>query len=504
MTTFLGIDVGTQGLKTLLLEPGRGVIASASRPLATIAGLPDGYSEQHPHDWLEALRGALGDLRARSGREFERVVALAVSGQQHGLVVLDRDDRVLRPAMLWNDVRCATECGEILAALGGAAGSFAHTGLAALPPGFTAGKLRWLFRRERATFDRVAQVFLPHDYVNWWLTGERVAEAGDASGTGLLDVRARRYDDAACAATAPGAMELLAPLRDAGTPCGLLRDAVADELGLPRRALVALGGGDNMMAAIGAGAVEDGVAVMSLGTSGTVFASSPRPICDPTGELAPFCDSTGGWLPLGCTMNATVATETARALFGHDLAAFEHTVSACVDGADGVLCLPFFTGERSPDLPAATGAFLGLTPRNSTPRHLLRAAMEGATYALVRLLDRLRSLGLPLRELRLTGGGSRSATWCRLVAVTSGVPTRTGVHADAAAVGAAVQAAWTHERARGRTELSIAACRQRLAPDVALELLEPDAAAALVHAAHRVRWQAAVDALAPVFETLRR
>ncbi|MCC6783812.1 MAG: xylulokinase [Planctomycetes bacterium] len=502
MTVFLGLDVGTQGVKALLLETGHGVVGTASRPLSTIGGLPPGHSEQRPSDWLDAVRGALADLRAQQRARFERVTALAVSGQQHGLVALDAHDRVLRPAMLWNDVRCATECSEILAALGGRDRAFARLGLAALPPGFTAGKVRWLFRHEPEHYAKLARVLLPHDYVNLWLTGEFVAEAGDASGTGWFDVRARQADELACEACAPGLFGKLAPLRAAGTPAGTLRDAIAAELGLPQGALVALGGGDNMMAAIGAGAVEPGIATLSLGTSGTVFAAASQPVCDPAGEIAPFCDSAGGWLPLGCTMNATVATETARALFGLDLAQFDAAVRSVPDGADGVLCLPYFTGERSPDLPTATGAFVGLTPRTSTAPHLARAAMEGASYALIRLLDRLRELGLPLRELRLTGGGSKSRVWCGVIAAASGLPTLTGVHPDAAAVGAAVQAAWTAARVAGAPEFGLAACRARFFLDRELERLPTDATAIARHAAQRRRWQSFLEALAPRYAAL--
>ncbi len=503
MTAFLGLDIGTQGVKVLLLDPERGPLDVAARPLTTLEGLPQGHSEQHPADWIDAVRGALADLRARAPADFRRIAAIGVSGQQHGLVALDAGHDVIRPAMLWNDVRCAAECREIVASLGGAAGMFASTGLASLPPGFTAGKLRWLFRHEPASFARLRHVLLPHDYVDLWLTGRLTAEAGDASGTGMLDVRARRYHDAACEAVAPGARGLLAPLCGAGDAIGTLRDELACELDLPHGVLVAAGGGDNMMAAIGAGAVEPGVAAMSLGTSGTIFAFADQPICDSDGEIAPFCDSTGHWLPLGCTMNATVATEAARALFGRDLGVFETEVARVPVGCDGVACVPFFTGERSPDLPTATASFHGLGPRNTTAAHLERAAMEGATFALARLLDRLRDLGMVTRELRLTGGGSRSATWRRIVAAACDATVRVGIHPDAAALGAAIQAGWTWRRDRGEHALTLAAHRRSLKLDDALGELVPSPDEVEAYCGIRAHWQHVVDAVTTTFpETL--
>ena len=499
MTTFLGVDVGTQGLKAILLDPVDGPVATASQSLETLPGLAPGFSEQRPEDWIDALRRAIADLHVSAPRAMAKLRAIGVSGQQHGLVALDAWERVIRPAMLWNDVRCAVECDEIIAAVGGTESCFRRTGLAALPPGFTAGKIRWLWRHEPENYARLEHVLLPHDYVNLWLCGERSAEAGDASGTGLLDVRRRDYDDALCEATAPDLRSRLSPIRAPGGAAGRLRDEVADELHLPRGTIVALGGGDNMMAAIGAGAVESGTAVMSLGTSGTIFAFADRPICDPGGEIAPFCDSAGGWLPLGCTMNATVATETTRALFGLQLPAFEAAVAAALPGSGGVTCLPFFTGERSPNLPHATGSFVGITPRNATPGNLARAAMEGATFALARLLDRLATLGLPLRELRLTGGGSRSPSWRAIVAAACGLPVTEGVHPDAAALGAAIQAAWTWRREVGETDLLIADCRRSFDLDRTLTRVEPDPDARAAYGAVRAGWNRALDALTPTY-----
>jgi len=313
VSLYLGLDVGTQSVKAILLDPERGIVATGHAPLAMIPSLPPGHSEQHPSDWLRgcglATRQALSTLPGAA----PRVRALAVSGQQHGLVALDAERRVLRPAKLWNDVSSAAECEALTRELGGTKKLFALTGNR-MAPGFTGGKVRWLRVHEPQNFARLQLVLLPHEYVNLWLTGTATCEAGDASGTGWFDVRARAPSTAVCDAIAPGLSRMLPRLLAPGEPAGRLEAAAAQALGLPPGLLVGSGSGDNMMAAIGAGAVAPGTLVMSLGTSGTVFACADRPVCDEGGEIAAFCDATGQWLPLGCTMNATVSTELTRRL----------------------------------------------------------------------------------------------------------------------------------------------------------------------------------------------
>ncbi len=501
MTVYLGIDVGTQGLKAVLWSADGRSTARASVPLQVVPGQPAGHSEQLAEDWLVALERAMAELRTADRAGVAAIQGVGVSGQQHGLVALDAADRPLRPAMLWNDVRCGVECAALLAEAGGSKALHDRLGLAALPPGYTVGKLRWLRDHEPATVAAMRRVLLPHDYLNLVLTGRFVAEAGDASGTGYFDVRRRRFDQDFAEQVLPGLGGMLPEVAPADRPIGAVSAAAAARFGIPAGAVVAPGGGDNMMAALGAGAVEPGVVVWSLGTSGTVFGYAADPVCDPAGEVAAFCDSTGAWLPLGCTMNATVATETVRKLLGADLSTFEELVAGTTDGADGVVCVPFLTGERSPDLPQATGSYLGLTPTNHTPAHLARAAMEGATYALRRLNDRLAGLGVEARELRLTGGGSKSATWRRLCADVSGLPVRDGVDPDAAALGAALQAAWVAE-ASGR---SFAAFRDGLGVDAALtDPLLPDPTRRALHDDRSALWLTAVETLTPLYPKLAR
>lgn len=500
MAVYLGIDVGTQSLKALLFDPERGILGVTGVSLRCREGLPPGHSEQDPEDWIAALRRAVPEVLDRAGVAAAEVIAMGVSGQQHGLVLLDADGRVVRPAKLWNDVSAAAQCEAVRAELG-AQRLFDRTGNL-LPPGFTGGKIRWIHEREPEHWERTRRILLPHDYVNAWLTGHAFCEPADASGTGYFDVRSRRFVPEVMELLAPGIAPRLPKLLEPGEVGGTLREEAAAALGLQPGTLVSTGGGDNMMAAIGAGAVEPGIVVLSLGTSGTVFGVAESPICDPQGEIAAFCDATGHWLPLGCTMNATVSTELTRQALGLTLQQFEELATATSPGAEGVLCLPFFTGERSPDLPAASGAFLGLRPDNFDAGCLARAAMEGATFALARLLDRLVELGLTVRELRLTGGGSRSPLWRRILASACDQPVSTGVEPEAAALGAAIHALWTHRRT-SEPGLSAAACVAELGLHEELETVAPEPEWTATYRARRMVYEQAVAALAPVWEPLR-
>ena len=500
VTLFLGVDVGTQSLKTLILDPEKGVVASVAEPLATIGGLPPGHSEQDPAAWLTAFQTCVAKLRRYSAEHWARVRAIGVSGQQHGLVPLDARGDVIRPCKLWNDVASAPQCDAIARELGGPQRLFELTGNW-LPPGFTGGKVRWLREVEPENFARLRQVLLPHDWLNLWLTGNAAMEAGDASGTGFFDPRTRRFVPEVMAQIAPDLARMLPPLIAAGDPMGTVGIDASRELGIPEGTIVATGSGDNMMAALGCGAVRPGVAVLSLGTSGTVFAFSERPVVDPAGEIAAFCDATGHWLPLGCTMNATVASELTRKAFGVALQELEGVAAGAPAGSDGLLCLPFFTGERSPNLPAGRGCFVGLTPANFTRAHLLRAAIEGATFGIARLADRLAALGTELREVRLTGGGSQSPLWRKVVASALGRSVSTGLHPDAAALGAAVHAYWTY-RKRRQPRLTAADAVRDLALDRELQTVDPDPDWQRVYADRRRAYETAVTALTPAFPRL--
>ncbi|MBM3977780.1 MAG: xylulokinase, partial [Planctomycetes bacterium] len=396
---YLGLDVGTQGTKAVAIDAGGRVLARASRSYGLLEGLGPGCAEQHPHTWREAVRGACAELLADPRVSRERVAALAVSGQQHGCVLVDARGEVLRAAKLWCDTSTAAEAAEL-----------------GVPAGFTASKVLWTARREPELWARTAHVLLPHDWINFVLTGELVAEAGDASGTGWFDVRARRWDLAAAAAIDARLPERLPRLIGAGEPAGRLSAAGAALTGLPAGTLVASGGGDNMCSAIGAGAVEPGTGVLSLGTSATIFGCASAAGADPNGLIAPFCDSTGHWLPLLCVMNATGVLEEVRAAFGASHAELSRAASEVPPGCGGVTFVPFLQGERVPNLPLASGSIHGLRAGSLQRGVLYRAALEGVALNLAWGLERMRGLGFPARELRLVGGGAKNALWQQVLA----------------------------------------------------------------------------------------
>lgn len=436
---FLGIDSGTQSTKALIINERGETQGRGQSAYDLIEDLPSGHKEQHPQTWIDALIAAVSQAMQDADAKPDEVVAIGVSGQQHGFVPLDASDEVIRPAKLWCDTSTAPQCQTILERVGGLDQCIGLTGNG-MPPGFTASKILWLKENEPENFSRLQTVLLPHDFLNFWLTGEKRMEWGDASGTALLDVRTREWRPELLNAIDANLADKLPSLAPSWEPCGTLRAGAAEALGLHAGALVSAGGGDNMMGAIGTGNVRSGRVTMSLGTSGTVYAHSDRPVVDPRGEIAAFCSSDGAWLPLMCTMNCTVTTELTRRLLDADLAGFEERIASAPRGAEGVITLPFFNGERTPNLPRARACFLGLDSHNTRPGNLLRSAVEGATFALRYGLKRLGDLGIEAREIVLTGGGSGSATWRQVVADVCGAPVTVLRQDEGASFGAALQA----------------------------------------------------------------
>jgi len=436
----LGIDCGTQSLKTVALDGETGkILASASKAYGLIEGLPAGHAEQDPAIWWGALRETVSKVLSDLGPKKSEVGGIGVSGQQHGFVPLDANYEVIRPAKLWCDTSTTAQCDEIRAKLGGRERTIELAGNDILP-GFTAPKILWLKQNEPANFARLAHVALPHDFLNLKLTGTLRMEFGDASGTALMDVRSRTWCREICAAIDDQLPGKLPPIGTSTEPVGKLLPALASAWGLSNDVLISAGGGDNMMAAIGTGNTRPGVVTASLGTSGTIFACSDKPVIDPQGEIAAFCDSADHWMPLLCTMNVTVATEAFRNLFGWDHARMDAKISSVPPGADGLLFLPYLQGERTPNLPDGCGVLHGMTIANLTPAHIARAAMEGVTLGMAYGLRRMESLGLKPSEIRLTGGGSQSPAWRQILADVFGYPVVTMESAEGAALGAAIQA----------------------------------------------------------------
>jgi xylulokinase len=405
MSLFIGIDSGTQSVKAVVLDlEQKKVIAEARAPHRLIEGLPVGHMEQHPQEWTAALDTVIAAVVAQV--DAGRVRGIGVSGQQHGFVPLDEKGAVIRPAKLWCDTSTVKECELLTQKLGGAKAAIKQAGLLFLP-GFTAPKILWLKRHEPQNYRRLRHVLLPHDYLNFHLTGNYFMEYGDASGTALMDVRKRVWSKAAVNAIDRHLADWLPPLSGSHEIVGTLRPEFARKYGLPADVIVSAGGGDNMMGAIGTGNV-----------------------------------STDGWLPLLCTMNVTTVTEHYRRLFGLEARAFDALAATAPAGAGGLVLLPYLEGERTPNVPLGSGVFLGINGKNVQPAFVARAAMEGVTMGMNYGLRRLAALGVKAKEIRVTGGGAKSPVWRQVMADVFGVPVVAMVEDEGAALGGALQAAW--------------------------------------------------------------
>ncbi len=445
MPLVLGVDSSTQSTKVEVRDADDGRLVATGRAPHPATVPP--CSEQEPGAWWEALRRAVADAGSPA------VAAISVAGQQHGLVVLGADGEPLRPAKLWNDTESAPESSALIAGLGAEGWA---TAVGSVPlPAFTVTKLAWLAGHEPETLDRVASVLLPHDYLTYRLTGRRVTDRGDASGTGYwspgdgrwrTDLLERFVAGGDWAERLP---DVLGPVEVAGE---VRPDAATAVLGSSATVVVAPGTGDNMAAALGIG-LSEGEAGISLGTSGTVFAPAAAPVADPSGTVAGFADATGAHLPLVCTQNATRVTTAVARLLGVDEAALDAlAASAPPAGSAGVVVVPYFDGERTPNRPDATGAVTGLRSDVSREQVAL-AAFEGVACGLLDGLDVLEGhLSGPARRLVAVGGGARSATYPQVLADLSGREV-VAVPGEPVATGACVQAAAVlHRRPIGEVQ----------------------------------------------------
>ena len=436
-----GIDLGTQSLKAVLYDCDQKRIAAQSSCALDLISEDDGTREQKTQWYDEALKNAFEKL---PGELRKCVQAVGVSGQQHGFVPLDKDGQALYNVKLWNDTSTAEECRLLTEKAGGTDAVLQEAGNLMLP-GFTAPKILWFKRHYPEQWKKLRYLMLPHDYINYVLTGNYVAEAGDASGSALFNPAKRAWSTELCSLIDENLYDLLAPLIASDKKAGTVSKKAAELLGIPEGIPVSSGGGDNMMGAIGTGTVSDGFLTMSMGTSGTLYAYSDKSIADPLHGLSGFCSSTGGWLPLLCTMNCTVATEQIRSLFGLSIGEFDFLASKAQPGCQGVRILPFFNGERTPNLPNGRASISGFTMTNTSRENICRAAMESAVFALKGGLDTFKKLGFEPKEIRLIGGGSKSPLWRQIAADIMNVPITVPVSEEAAALGAAVQALWCLE-----------------------------------------------------------
>ena len=421
MRLVAGVDSSTQSTKVEVRDLDTGAVVSRGSSPHPPTTPP--RSEQDPQAWWSAFESAW----TAAGSPV--VDAISVAGQQHGMVVLDADRQVIRPAKLWNDTETAPDAGWLIKQLeGGAAGWAAAVGSVPVAA-FTVAKLSWLHRSEPDNWAKVAHVLLPHDWMTLQLTGQLVTDRGDASGTGYWSPISGEYRS--------DILSIVDKDRDWSSVLPRVADPT-EVVGDWKGARVACGTGDNMAAALGLG-LQPGVAVLSLGTSGTAYAVSNGPTADASGAVAGFADASGRYLPLACTLNATKVTDAVGRLLGVDHAEFDRLALSAPPGAGGVTMLPYFDGERTPNLPKSTGLVAGLRSDISREQ-LARAAVEGVVCG---LLDALDALGAqtPLSAVRLVGGGARSEAYRQVVAELCELPVMLADADEAVATGACVQAA---------------------------------------------------------------
>ncbi len=414
---YLGIDCGTQGTKAVLFDPKSGqVIGRGHSPHELIVNT-NGRREQNAAWWIDALKVAVAGAIKSSGRSACDVAAIAVSGQHHGLVMLDGDGRVLRDVKLWNDTETAEENDRLIADVGGIDQVWKLINTS-LPVGYTASKVRWMSRNEPALYARTKHILLPHDYLNYWLTGEMVMDAGEASGTGFFDVATRTWSADMVKAVDPSGIlaAALPPIATPHNPIGVVRKEVAEFFGFSPTTLVACGSGDNVMGAVGTGNVVPGRATLGLGTSGVLNLHSDIKPQNVDQNIQVFCAVEDGWIPTTCTMNATSSTSLLQNLFEIPINGIETLINQASPGAAGIRIFPYFNGERMPAVPNARATIKGLSYDNFTRPNLMRAMAESVAFGLMWGYERsTRSFGKPA-QFRLTGGGANSQAWRQICA----------------------------------------------------------------------------------------
>ena len=474
MSALVGLDVGTTGVKALAVGPSGEILARAELEYSLAMPRP-GWAEQDPEDWRRAAEGALEALAV------DEIAGIGLTGQMHGLVALDEAERVLRPAILWNDQRTSAECRAIEERLG-LPRLLELTGNRALP-GFTAPKLLWLRANEPETYDRIAHVLLPKDYVRLALTGERATDVADASGTLLFDVAGRRWSDEVLdaleipASWLPPALE--SPSRSAETPAGVP---------------VAAGAGDQAAGALGVGVTAPGPVSIVLGTSGVAFAALPEVAGGQDGRAHVFCHAVPEtWHAMGVMLSAAGALRWFRDALapGEPYELLVAEAERWEPGAEGLLFQPYLAGERTPHVdPQARGAFTGLSQRHDRGA-LVRAVLEGVAYGLRDSLEVLRSLGCRIESGRVSGGGARSGLWLTIVASVLGLPLERTVAEEGAAYGAALLGGVTGGVFADVHEAVDACVRVR-------DTIEPDPAWQRVYAEGYGRYRSLYPALRPL------
>ncbi len=448
MSRFLGIDVGTSGTKTLVIDDQGRILAEATATYPCAHPEPL-WSEQDPDDWWQATVTTVRQVMQKAGLKPEDVKAIGLSGQMHGSVFLDKAGNVIRPAILWNDQRTQAECLELEKVCGGRPSLISLVANPALT-GFTAPKILWLRKNEPANFAKLAKVLLPKDEIRRRLTGEYATDVCDASGTLLFDVAHRRW-----------CLPLMEKLKldtsilpesyECDQVTGKLSTSAAKELGLSTECLVVAGAGDNAAGGIGNGIVQPGEVSTSIGTSGVIFSYLDKPIVDPEGRVHTICHAVPGkWYMAGVNLSSGACLQwfgeelcqaEAKSTNGNLFSVLTKEAEGIPPGADGLFFLPYLAGERTPHAdPDARGCFIGMTLSHRRG-HMIRAIMEGVTYALRESMEIMRGLNIPITEIRASGGGSQSKLWRQIQSDMFGQPVKTLNAEQGPAYGVALLAA---------------------------------------------------------------
>ncbi|MGE3872654.1 MAG: xylulokinase [Parvibaculaceae bacterium] len=414
---YLGLDIGTSSVKGVLIDAGQKIVASASAPLSVSRPQP-GWSEQAPEDWWKACGKAVKALARQKPKGIAQVEGIGLSGQQHGATLLDKNDKVLRPAILWNDARSFAECRDIEEREPRARKIAGNIPLA----GFTAPKLVWVKKHEPRIFDKVAKVLLPKDYVRLRMTGDYASDMSDSSGTFWLDIEKRAWSDDLLRATGMS-RDQMPELFEGTDATGRLTPQVARAWGMPKRPVVAGGGGDNPAAACGIGAVRPGAAFVSLGTSGVLFVSNERFMPNAARAVHAFCHAVPGtWHQMGVILSAAASLEWLAGLLKTPAPRLTAALGKTLAGPSSALFLPYLSGERTPVADAQVrGLVMGLG-HETDARTLTHAVLDGVAFAFRDSLEALKAAGTTIERVMAVGGGSRSELWLKIIATALNLP----------------------------------------------------------------------------------
>ena len=437
MKYLIGVDVGTSATKTVLFDEECRPVAEASAEYPMYQP-QNGWAEQNPKDWEEAAASTIREVMERSRVNKDDVVGLGLSGQMHGLVMLDKDNEVIRPAIIWCDQRTAAECEEITAKVGKER-LIEITANPALT-GFTASKILWVRNHEPKNYAACRHILLPKDYVRFAMTGEYATEVSDASGMQLLDVPHRCWSKEVLAKLDIDEA-LLPKVYESPEITGHISTEFAQRAGLSEKCVVAGGAGDNAAAAVGTGIVEDGKAFTTIGTSGVVFAHTSEPRIDPKGRVHTFCCAVPGcWHVMGVTQAAGLSLKWFRENMAEnmDYEAINQAIASVPRGSRRLIYLPYLMGERTPHLnPDCRGVFFGLSAMH-TKADMLRSVMEGVSFSLLDCWDILREMKIEVKDMMACGGGSKSPLWRQMLANMYGCPVKVGGEGGGATLGAAI------------------------------------------------------------------